>query len=1118
MLRNIFLMPMIIAVTALVTSCAPMPEADDEGHATFAREAIKALLGRPPRGADEVEVVADIAQLLGRDVAAKMLMKDVQFVDTWADVLAELLQVQREAGSGLAAQDQSCWGAPTRANPDPAIAQWVRDHGPTAGGASMPQNWNMTDLLRSAIAIDDLSPVYRAYLFTLSMRHAGGENRAEQSSRFLRTYLNRDVACLRCHNPTYSASNKTDGGGNIVWRRTWAIPGHAEKALFGNYYDAGAVLDRLRPIMRGDVRRPAAEPLGTRPWGIAESCARDTDTGNPANNGTLTHHGFRTLGAGTPNNPGAGFGSLDGSVNGKVSLWELEAALRAGIDDLKDGYERFTASNPILPPDEQKYCDTVEVFSAACTACHSGGAPPAGLNLSTNDPADELINVDTMSGASVHPKRVVAGNTGMSELWRRVDLNSMPPGGPLSAGDKSTIQTWIADGAPHTPNTSTCNTSPIPDVHPDEAFAFLTAANLVDGIWMAAMGYRLTIDNGFPRNSQQMHMLWNLTEYELLPKNWSLKAVLSKIVTSPWFARRAPSISQDDTAYALPPILDPWIVADPTEVSNPPAHQQKNGQGEMVDRFRVNALLRNVAASLAWKEPRRFPGGGYPSPLDQDLGMALSPQTPGFRGINFQSMLALESQIGLCNKTGRAVGATDWLDKAVDDIGTFNTANPGAPITMGEAWSMLKDRLIQDPSINRVLPSGLAGPPAGKTEEQAVVAFLNAGLNVPGGINLGTPTSAVSANQLRDKLREGCGIIAKSPQFTLTNVTPRSYSDNNMPGPPRLNVCMPGEPCGYTQACGHWRQRLGTMGHSIACQDRTVRKSIWFILEVPLDLVAVLDPIPPWKIWPIVSRQWVADPYVQIPSRKPELDLIKSVRVMGTADRLKGANRLHQRVATLCPGGMCGFVERASSEVARCVENPKGNACRAMHPPCDPRNDRGFNACGKLPADVGDSGVLVMWAEGAEVQEAGNVRVLGQDGWRWEPLRVGSKLQAGDLIHLPLRASLRLRMEGVSLGDTRMEEADVEGVKGHLLAVTGPSAEKLLARQPRRGALSADQLLKGVQAGAFDTRAMTRQDLRRAIRYGVPPEHRPTPTVKEIMERNADFEALHQGFERERRN
>ncbi len=1176
----------MIATTALLTSCAPMPEADDEGHATFARDAIKLLLGRPARGADEVEVVADIAKLLGRDVAAKMLMKETEFIDTWADNLVDILQVQREFGSGLAAQSQACWGPPTRPNPDPAIATWVRDHGPNDGGA--PPAWNMTDLLRSAIAIDDLSPLYRANLFTLAMRRGGFDSREEVTTRFMRTYLNRDLTCLRCHNPTFSASNKTDAGGDIVWRRTWTIPGHPEKALFGNYFDAATALNGLRQVMRGDVRKPAGGLFGIRPWGIAEACATDSFNSGP-NPVPASHEGFQILGG---PNPGAKFGSLDGA-GGPASIFELEAALRAGIADLKDGYARLPPGNPILPPDQKQYCDVVQLFSSKCVGCHSPPNPPGTLDLSSSDPASQLIGVNTnaMPQPPNHAKRVIPSDAAHSELWRRIDQGIMPPGNPLPPADRPPVQNWIAAGAPHTADTSPCNTSTIPEVHPNEALAFLTATNVVDGIWAAAMGYRLTIDNTFPRNSEQRDMLWNLTEFEFLPKSWSLKAVLTKILASNWYARRAPAISQDDTAYGLPPIINPWIIADPTQVPNPPAHQRYNGQGELVDRARVNTLLRSIAAALAWKQPRRFPDFAYPSPLDENLGQYISPQTPGFRGVTFQSLLALESQVGLCNKTGRAVGARDWIDELVDGIDgiiAYNTANAGAPITFGEAWSMLKDRLVQDPSINTLLPSGLATVPGAKTEQQAVVAFLNKNLAIPGGITLNTSTSAATADQLKSKLREGCGIIVKSPQFVLTNITPRSYSDNNMPGPPRLNVCMPGETCGYAQACGHWRQTLHAMGHDIACADRSVHKSLWFFFPVlDLNLISGVDsrlllqqrlaltrqsatggaqidlsrartaatgeerlilqpgteavplrpgspvgPIgplpglqgipvrPPIAVPPISTPLQPLQPLQPVTPIAPvapelklaEFDLIKNVKAMGLAEPPKGLSRVHQRVTTLCPGGICGFVARAASDIERCVRNPRENTCRGLQPLCDPRVQSGPASCGGLPADFSESGVLAAWAEGAEVKQSANTRILRQDDGQWRSLVQGTKLQAGDLIFLPPTGSLRLQIDNVVFGDTRIDDAGTS--RGHLVAIVGPSSEKLLALAPKRGALSIDQMTAGVQAGRFESQALAREHLGRAIGYAVKPQHKRTPTTREIMEINADFDNLHRGLPR----
>ena len=1047
------------ALPLILASCFPNPPEDDEGHASFAREAIPVVLGRRAHGVDEVEVVADIAQFLGRDVAVDMLMKDDAFVDHWADVFIDLLKIQRDTLGGVSAQDSTCWGEPTREDPDPAIATWVRDHAPGDAGAPSPA-WNMTDLVRSSILIDDLSPLYRANLFTFSMRLGGsGDQRANLTPQFLRTYLNRDITCLRCHNPTYSASNKTDGGGNVVWQRLWNVPGHPEKALFGNYYDTVATTSRVEPVFRGDVRvnvsGASPPPPGTRPWGIDESCSKDTLTQSASNNAAPRYDGFQTLGGGATPYASASFGSLDGSANPQVSLWELESALRQGVADLEDGYERFPASSPLLPPDEQEYCDVVQVFSGNCVGCHSGGSPSAGLDLA-NDPGGTLI-ADGL---------VIPNDAASSELFLRVTGAStpqMPLGGSLSAADQSLIGDWINNGATVI-DTDQCNTSDIPDVHPDEAFAFLTAANIVDGVWMSTFGYRLTIDHGYPRNRKQRDMLWNLTEYEFVSKGWSLKTVLSKVLSSDWFARRAPTISQASNAYQLPMIVDPWVEADPTEVANPPAHQKANGQGALVERFRVNTLLRTVASTLNWKEPRRFPGGGYPSPLDQDLGQYISPGTSGFQGVNFQSLLALEAQAGLCNKTNRSVDANDWIDKLVTDIVAFNSANPDAPITVAEAWSVLKDRLIQDPTIETQLPVDLNGVLDAKTEEQAMIAFFNQGVSITGGVDANTSTGEFTSNSLSSKLREACGVLVKTPEFMLTNVTPRGYSDNNMPDPPRLNVCMEGEACGYPASCSEWRSNLWSMGHRIACEDRSMRTQPWYWFPFPIgDLkIAELEYIGP-------------------------------------------------RISLLCPKEICAFVKVPKIDL--CLVHPElcGNK-PPIPPPCDPRAGISANYCGRnLPTSVHDIGALVTWAEGGIITQAEGARIFGVNQRDWQTLNAQTRLQAGDLLYVPLKGTLMIKAGDLEYGAKPLSIANnsVEGIEGHFISVTGPSMPKVLDARTQEKAIKFTQLRAGVEAGRYESRGLSKADWKRSIGYGALPVSRYTPTPEEIAAENENFDALH---------
>jgi hypothetical protein len=345
---------------------------------------------------------------------------------------------------------------------------------------------------------------------------------------------------------------------------------------------------------------------------------------------------------------------------------------------------------------------------------------------------------------------------------------------------------------------------------------------------------------------------------------------------------------------------------------------------------------------------------------------------------------------------------------------------------------------------------------------------------------------------------------------------------------------MPGEQCGYPQSCSRWRQTLQGMGHRIACGDRSIWKSFWIIIRIPNDLIArtAIDPKVALQTWSILSRRpgtEVAAPLdlsgksaaaTQTPSKQPQiktvqLDLIKNASIGGTSEA-KGLDRLHQRLATLCPGGLCGFFERTAADIDRCVKSPKETACQSLQPLCDPRSQTGPNSCGRLPADFTESGVLALWAEGADVKAVSGAQLLRPDAARWQPLQTGQKLQVGDLVYLPLTGSIRLQDDDVVFGDQRIDEAEISGVRGHMLAITGASAENLLNRTPKRGALTPAQVRVGVEAGAYDSRALIRENLDRAVRYSVRPQRVRTPTVKEIVDTNSNFELLHRGMPNEK--
>jgi hypothetical protein len=542
------------------------------------------------------------------------------------------------------------------------------------------------------------------------------------------------------------------------------------------------------------------------------------------------------------------------------------------------------------------------------------------------------------------------------------------------------------------------------------------------------MGYPLTAPHGFARLKEERDQLGEMIELTFLPNNWSLKAVLTGIASSKLIARRAPVISQRDNAYKLPPILNPWTVADPTQVTNPTPDQTNNGQGEMVHPYRVSTLLRQIAAALGWKQPApaMFPEAGYPSALALNLGQAVSPQHPGFSGFYFQSLLALEAEVATCDKTNRLpAGVTDdWIDALVSAIGTFNAANPGAPITLGEAWKVVKDRLIQDPTISTVLPASLANVAGAKTEQQALVDFFR---KVYGDPTLTLNSTAAAGSpadiaKLQSAMRRSCGVLVKDPFFLLANITPK-YSDNNIPDATRLSICLPNEPCSYAAVCSRWTPTLFGMGYNIACLDHSVVELP--MVSYPNDPTGAIGRVaagapPSGQDWAVLTRRSTESPArlrlspaaPPAPAATPlpppaEYDLLQTVQIRSRT-ALRGLARVAQRMSTMCPGGICGGVARAAPNIAHCLENAADNNCLALSPVCDPRTQNGENSCGALPADLTASHVLVLWAEGADVEDAANARLLRAGDLRWQPLQARTKLAAGDKIYVPLTGSIVL--------------------------------------------------------------------------------------------------------------
>jgi hypothetical protein len=245
--------------------------------ASFVRQSFLALDGRRPLGQAEVDVYVDLynaAAAKGADpkeAVARAIMARPEFAERWIDVTMDALRVQRTDIQGEAA----CWDKPQRQTIDATLATMVRGQAATGTGDGHP--WTMIDLARSAMALDDLSPVFRAQLFSMVSHPIPAANvgpveaelarRADFGETFDSGYLHRDIVCLSCHNSERSVTDSDDPPRD----RFWPVPGLPEKAVYGD--SIGVAPDRAHAMFRVDgflVERGG----GSRPWGWASACGQ----------------------------------------------------------------------------------------------------------------------------------------------------------------------------------------------------------------------------------------------------------------------------------------------------------------------------------------------------------------------------------------------------------------------------------------------------------------------------------------------------------------------------------------------------------------------------------------------------------------------------------------------------------------------------------------------------------------------------------------------------------------------------------------------------------------------------------------------------------------------------
>jgi hypothetical protein len=801
-----------------VSGCAPRSRESDAGDYSFVHQAVPKMYGRKAKGHAETRMLADFIAATDRKTLIEAMGKTPDFKKQWAENLVDMLRMDRE---GTKAQD-ACLGGPLRAAVDNGqLAAHIRDNPPATPAPGGP--YNLSDVILSALELDDMFPVWRAWLFAMQSKPLTGAQITQQNIRddmggeFQSVFMHRKLDCMACHNSQFSTTGPASG-----WNRHVVIPGFFEKAVYGKHRGRDPV--EANAVFRSDVGG------ALKPWGM-QNCG----SFNPA----------------PPADPLVANAYFTRALGSAGSIWTVDGALALGRADLDmGGLERTNSpedlaacelcstcipapASPVDPESSPHAAAVAAIISSRCISCHSGPGGQGNLDLSGPDWAGPLIRASNPNGG---PPRVLPGDPDGSFLYQLVRDDEMPKSGPpLSAAQKQSIRDWIQN-LPAYLACADCEPGPCDGtartVDGEAGLAFLLAAHISNQVWTENLGYPLTVAHYFPRNAGQRDLSWNLAEYNFINSGWSLRTLLKKILTSEYFNRKAPYLADGTEPYELPMFYDPWVERDPrvpVSPANPDgAKLHHNAMTEAIHRYSPRSLLASAGSTMGWPGPLRFPSAAYPdAELAKDMGQYSKAAEPGFREVGFQSLLRWESVHGGGRKPPGVTG-TDWIDRTMVQAGTFNAAHPSEPLTYLDLAITVKDWLINEREIRPEAFGELMG------EFDALRAVLGtANLNLP------APLSTPAERQaLEDGLRRFAGVLMESPQFWLAGIGPTEGI-----GPadaPRLRVCNDG-PCSYQEMCEAFAPFA-----NIALPGRALRCS-----ADSLEIITLPSPSPPGRHIPV---------------------------------------------------------------------------------------------------------------------------------------------------------------------------------------------------------------------------------------------------------------------------
>lgn len=716
----------MLAVLMLLSCVTEEPGAlplDDAGDEAWVRQVLPLLWGRQAQSARELEVLVGAVEQHGRADVVRAMAGGDEWLGRQQILLMDALLVNRMGTR----KNERCWNIDTSASNSGDLAAYVRERRPDQTGWTA-EPWTMLDLLRSSIRLDDLSPVYEAALFANLAIPFEPPNqsealavRADLASVFMRTHLGRNMDCMPCHNSEWSIT----GHANPEFDRTWELPGHVEKALFG--VSEGRPLEELAAVFRKKgvtVGFQFAEETrgvdGCFPTGLPGCDRCDCEER-----------------------------VCDVMPSCCTDAWTNECAAECRQDE---GTDMMPGENPncvqYVPPDfdgcypamSHPGCNGCACEEAVCAmnplCCERGWSSACSDSCRAMNYCneEESINPEKLPGVAPWGMDKECGRFFRTE---QVEVDPLDQAGfwVTERGDTSSI--WLvhetfAEGLEEMRDG--LDVASDGTVAPGTAMAWMWAARMANLAWEEAHGAPLIIANWFPRTEAQGTALEEVAT-TFVDSGWSLTELWVAITTHPLFNLVAPAdLAGEEPPYALDRIFNAWTndrELDPVRVPN--------AVGDRVHRRQPRVLVSMIHGALGWPDYPAFPLGDPDNEyrVQEDLGFFLKDSLPGFRGADLQGLAAWEETYGRCRHP--EVGG-DWVT-------ALSSAAIEQGATVGDALSALKDRLLNSPAI---------------AEDEAAVL----------GAVMGADLGSAAGEGLEESLRWACGVFLAAPQLHLAGLPP----------------------------------------------------------------------------------------------------------------------------------------------------------------------------------------------------------------------------------------------------------------------------------------------------------------------------------------------------------